>query len=95
LGHDGRETVAFTSSVATAEPRVAGRNVSVRPTDGGFELVVSRDRETLGTTGVPPANATVTAGGVRFERVGRDVFAVVGRETNGTRVRVASRERYR
>jgi membrane associated rhomboid family serine protease len=81
-----RRQLAFTSEPSVAEPTVAGRNVTVVPGEP-FRLRVTRENRTLGTTPVPVTNATVEAGGLRFERVDNGVFAV----RNETRVRVATR----
>ena len=94
VGHDGTERLAFQSEPARAEPRVAGWNVSVVPAETEFRLRLSRGNETV-STAVPSGNQTVTAGGVRFVRDGRAVFAVVGDDESVTRVRVAAKETYR
>ncbi len=78
--------LAFRSPPRGAEPVIAGRNVTVVPGEP-FRLRVTQDNETLGSAPVPAANGTVSAGGLRFERVENGVFAV----RNGTRVRVATR----
>lgn len=88
LARDGDRRLAFTADPAPAEPVIAGRNVTLRPTDEGFALRVTRHNETLGTAPIPDANATTAAGGLRFERVEKKVFAV----RNGTRVRVATKQ---
>ena len=94
VGHDGTERLAFRSEPARAEPRVAGWNVSVVPAETEFRLRLSRGNETVSTV-VPSGNQTVSAGGVRFVRDDRAVFAVVGDDETVTRVRVAARETYR
>ncbi|QLG62135.1 rhomboid family intramembrane serine protease [Halorarum salinum] len=91
LRHDGDERVAYTSPAATAEPRLGGRNVSVKPTEEEFLLVVTRGNETAEVS-VPGENETATAGGLAFVRDGRAVIAVT--DGNETRVRVANRETY-
>jgi hypothetical protein len=92
LGERGGEpTVAYLSPDATAEPRIGGRNVSVRPTGERFYLIVTSGNVTLDYAAMPRVNESVTAGGLTFERIDRRVFAV----DNGTRVRVATRETYR
>jgi len=83
---DGPERLAFTSDRATADGTFAGRNVSITPTESGFDVVVSREGETLDRAPVPSSpNGSVEAGGIRFERAEQDLFAAV----DGTRVRVA------
>jgi membrane associated rhomboid family serine protease len=91
LRHDGAETFAFASNASRAEPIVAGRNVTIRPSDDGFTVAVSRRNRTLATAPVPPANVSVRVGGLTLRRNGTRLFA----ERNGTSVRVATREQYR
>jgi membrane associated rhomboid family serine protease len=82
--------LAWTADPATAEPIVAGRNVTVYPVGDGFGLLVTRGNVTLGRAPIPAANGTVETGGLTFtNREGR-LFAAA----NGTRVRVAQRETY-
>jgi hypothetical protein len=83
----GQPRLAYAADAVRAEPVVAGRNVSIRPSETGFELLVSRDSETLGTAPVPLASNQTTVGGLTFNRTGRQLFAV----RNDTRVRVAQR----
>jgi len=84
----GNTRVAFVADPATASPILAGRNVSVVPREGGFAIRVSRNNTTLGRAPMPGENGTVTAGGVAFDRTGRDVVASI----NGTTVTVFRKE---
>ncbi|GAA0209443.1 rhomboid family intramembrane serine protease [Halobaculum roseum] len=102
LAHDNETTLAFLSNASTAEPRIEGRNVSVVPTDSGFELLVEGGNRSVAAP-VPDENETVTANGLSFVRDGRAVFALAGEVTGNasagnttapTRVRVATREEY-
>lgn len=102
LNHGGETTLAFLSNASTAEPRIDGRNVSVVPTDSGFELLVQGDNRSVAAP-VPGENETVTANGLSFVRDGPAVFALAGEVTGNasagnatapTRVRVATKERY-
>ncbi|WP_435065427.1 rhomboid family intramembrane serine protease [Halobaculum sp. EA56] len=99
LSYDGETRLAFLSNASRAEPRIEGRAVSVVPTESGFELLVVGGNRTARAP-IPGANETVTANGLRFERDGRAVFALAGEgnastgNVTGTRVRVATRERY-
>lgn len=99
LAHDGETRLAFLSNASTAEPRVAGRNVSVVPTESGFELLVKGGNESVRAP-IPGENETVAANGLRLERDGRAVFALADEgnastgDVAGTRVRVATEERY-
>ncbi|QZP38629.1 rhomboid family intramembrane serine protease [Halobaculum magnesiiphilum] len=102
LTHGGETTLAFLSNASTAEPRIEGRNVSVVPTDSGFQLLVEGDNRSVAAP-VPDQNETVTANGLSFVRDGRAVFALAGEVTGSasadnatapTRVRVATKEQY-
>ena len=79
--------VVYRSNRSRADPRVAGRNLSVVPANDGFDVVVTRDDETLGRAAIPPADDATTVGGLTVAREGRSLYA----ERNGTRVRFARR----
>jgi membrane associated rhomboid family serine protease len=80
--------LAFRTDAVRARPVIAGRNVSIRPTDQGFDLVVTRGNRTLGRVPVPdPANET-RVGGLTVNRTGKTLFAI----RNQTRVQVAKRQ---
>jgi hypothetical protein len=86
---DSEAVRSFTSPPSTAEPTIAGRNVTVAGTDdGSFGLHVRRENRTLGTTELPGENETTTAGGLTFHRGDRRIFATY----NETRVPVLRRE---
>ncbi|PSQ05595.1 rhomboid family intramembrane serine protease [Halobacteriales archaeon QS_6_71_20] len=100
LSYDGDTRLAFLSNESVADPRIAGRTVSVVPTETGFELLVEGDNRSVRAP-IPEANETVAAGGLTFERDGRAVYALAGgandstgNATAPTRVRVAAEERY-
>lgn len=84
---DGTRRLAFRSPPARADASVAGRNVSITPSQTGFTVAVTRDGETLGQAALPESNGTTRVGGLAVERQGRTLF--VGR--NDTRVAVARR----
>jgi hypothetical protein len=86
---DETRSTLFTSEPARAEPRIAGRNVTVAAVEDGFELRVREGDETE-TAPVPRANESVTLQGVTFVQTRDAVFAVRGE----TRVRIAERETY-
>ncbi|WP_225334136.1 rhomboid family intramembrane serine protease [Halomicrobium urmianum] len=86
----GERTLAYESPPRRADPVIDGRNVTVRPTDGGFALTVTRAGQRLGSLPVPEDGARVTEAGLTFARNGTDVTASRG----GTRVTVATRETY-
>lgn len=79
--------VVFRSPPARTDAVIDGRNVTLVPVEERFELVVARDNRTLGSARLPRDNETATAGGIRFVRQGRDLFA----EREDTRVRIAQR----
>jgi membrane associated rhomboid family serine protease len=81
--------LAYASPPRRAEPTVEGRNVSVVPGES-FALRVTRDGRRAGTAPLPGENRTTAAGGITFVRDGAAVYATT---ENGTRVRVASRDR--
>jgi membrane associated rhomboid family serine protease len=87
----GRDAVrSFTAPPSTAEPTIAGRNVTVAGTDDGtFTLTVRRENRTLGTTAVPGENETTTTAGLRFRRQDDRILAT----HDGTRVPVFRSER--
>ncbi|WP_267639340.1 rhomboid family intramembrane serine protease [Haloarchaeobius amylolyticus] len=98
---EGDWRVAFTSGNATAEPRLAGKNVSIAATEDGYELFVWENDTELGRAAIPITNesvqnASVTVSGIEFVREeqqnGPDrIYAVVGE----TKVRVFVKETYR
>ncbi|WP_224450051.1 rhomboid family intramembrane serine protease [Haloprofundus salilacus] len=86
---DGNVTPVYASPPATAEPVVAGQNVSIAAEEEGFRLVVGPENDTVSAP-VPRLNESVTLRGVEFTNRGGKLYAT----TNGTRVRVAAKERY-
>jgi membrane associated rhomboid family serine protease len=89
LGRAGADDrpVVFRADPAETDAVIDGRNISIRPVESRFEVVVSRDNGTLGTAEIPGDNETATAGGVTFVREQRDLFA----ERDDTRIRIARR----
>jgi membrane associated rhomboid family serine protease len=77
--------VVFRADPADTDAVIDGRNTSIAPVGADFEVVVSRDNETIGSVGIPADNGTATAGGITFRREGRDLIA----ERDDTRVRIA------
>lgn len=88
---DGDWQLGFTSKPAAAEPQIAGRNVSVVPANGRFYLQVSANNTTLGRTPIPGQNESASVGGLQLVRVEDAIVAV----SDGTRVRVATKESYK
>jgi len=95
--------LAFASDPSRAEPLIAGRTVTVVPGER-FSLRVTHNGSLLGSTRIPAGTRSTTAGGLRFVREDRTVYAVhpatarpLDRSdrsgpANVTRVRVATRE---
>jgi membrane associated rhomboid family serine protease len=89
LSHDNRTVTPFVSPPARAGPVVGGRNLSIEATRERFLLNVSTGEE-FDTVPVPPANESRTVGGLTVVNDGGRLVATSG----GTKVRVATRERY-
>ncbi|MFB6139910.1 MAG: rhomboid family intramembrane serine protease [Halosimplex sp.] len=79
---------AFTSDPVRADPTIAGRNVSIEPVDGRFDLVVTHDRTVVGRAPIPARSNETAVGGLTIRRTGKELYAV----RNRTRVHVASKE---
>jgi membrane associated rhomboid family serine protease len=84
----GQRRLAFRTDRVTASPTVAGRNVSIRPTTDGFDVLVTRGNRTVDREPVPPAFNETRVGGLIINRTEKDLYAVF----DDTRVRVASEE---
>lgn len=91
LRTEATRILAYTSDGARAEPTVRGHNVTVVPTEEGFELVLSRGNETVDRAPIPARNESRAVAGIAFAREQSKLFATA----NGTRVRVATKESYR
>ncbi|WP_254280377.1 rhomboid family intramembrane serine protease [Haloarcula marina] len=84
----GDPQTAFTSAPSTADAQLDGRNVTLRPGSGGFELKVTRKNGTS-VVGPLPANMTTeTVGGLTFRRNRTNLYASV----NQTRVKIAQKQ---
>ncbi|WP_224336630.1 rhomboid family intramembrane serine protease [Haloprofundus halobius] len=90
LAVDGNETPVYTSPPATAEPVVAGQNVSIAAENESFRLVVGRENDTVSAP-VPRRNESVTLREIQFTNREGKLYATA----NGTKVRVAAKERYK
>ncbi|UPV73791.1 rhomboid family intramembrane serine protease [Halorussus limi] len=88
---DDEWTHVFASQPAVAGPTLANHSVVVRPADGEFRLLVTRNNSTVADAPIPDPGGNVTLAGIRFTREGRKLFASL----DGTRVQVAARETYR
>ncbi|WP_433624631.1 rhomboid family intramembrane serine protease [Halomicrococcus sp. NG-SE-24] len=85
---------AYASEPATADPVVAGMNVSIVPADdprkNPFRLRLTNGSTTVASRPLPTANVTVSVEGVQFTRENGVIYARV----DDTRVRVAKKESY-
>jgi membrane associated rhomboid family serine protease len=89
LRRDGEQRrLAYRTDRVTAAPTVAGRNVSIRPTEEGFDLRVDRGNRTFGRAPIPDPYNETRLGGLTLNRTGRTLYAI----RNDTRVQVAKRE---
>ncbi|MFB6083826.1 MAG: rhomboid family intramembrane serine protease [Halorientalis sp.] len=88
LRHEGDRRLVFTSPPKTARPRIAGRRVTIAPTERGFELRVRDGDEPLGRTRLPSVATNRSAGGLLFNRTADGELFALG---NGTRVKIAGR----
>ena len=89
LADDDDRPVVYRDDAATADARIDGRNVSIEPADDGFELVVTRENETLDRAMLPSDSNTTFIGGLTVELDDRNLFV----ERGETRVRIAQRSR--
>ena len=87
-GEGERRKLAYRTDAVTAAPTVAGRNVSIRPTGPGFDVLVDRGNRTLGRAPIPARWNETTVGGLTLNRTKRSLFAI----RNDTRVQVAQRQ---
>ncbi|MFB6126988.1 MAG: rhomboid family intramembrane serine protease [Halolamina sp.] len=85
-----RSVTPFRSAPAQADPRPAGRNVSVAAGPGGFLLEVETANGSVQAP-LPAKNESLTLSNVTFVRHDDSVVAVT---TDGTRVTVFERESY-
>ncbi|WP_248896813.1 rhomboid family intramembrane serine protease [Haloplanus halobius] len=89
LSYGDQRVTAYTSPPARADPVVAGRNISLEATSDAFRVNVSTTNRSA-TVSVPERNQTVSVGGLEITNVEGSLYAIDG----GTRVRVATTERY-
>jgi membrane associated rhomboid family serine protease len=91
LSYDGTSRAVFTSPASEAEPRIAGRNITVAPGERRFQVVLRKNNRTVDRAALPRGNGTVMLDGLLFVRNQSRIYAVY----DGTRVRVATKETYR
>ncbi|WP_228842315.1 rhomboid family intramembrane serine protease [Halococcus agarilyticus] len=80
---EGRQ-LAYRSAPATAGPVIAGKNVSLAPRQKGFDLVVSRNNETLGSVALPDRGNSTRAANLTFDGRKR-LFVGSGGRASGSR----------
>lgn len=94
LIHDGERTRSFTSDPVRADVRIDDHRVTVVPTQDDFELRVTRDGDSVGTTAIPDAGESATVGPLTIRAEDDDGTTQVVVESNGTSVTVAEEETY-
>ena len=77
---------SYRSPPSTADTTIAGRNVTLRPEESGFELAVTRGNETLATGPIPANTSSREIGGLTFRHNRSRLYA----QFDDTRVRVAT-----
>jgi membrane associated rhomboid family serine protease len=88
---DGERTRSYTGEAVRADVRIDGHSVSIVPGDDSFDIRVTQDGTPVGTAVVPEVNETVTAGPLAFATEQHDGAEAVFAESDGTRVRIATR----
>jgi len=78
----------YNATAVRARPTIDGRNVSIRPVDGRFEVVVTLGKRTLGTARVPTKGNETRVGGLVLNRTGKELIA----QRNRTRLKVAKKQ---
>ena len=81
--------LAFADQPVRLAPTIAGLNLTIEPTRGGYALNGTRNRTTVERVRVPRANATVEVGDVSVDRRGDALFA----RHEDTEIRLAVFER--
>ncbi|RLM53652.1 rhomboid family intramembrane serine protease [Halobellus sp. Atlit-31R] len=89
LGDSDSARVVYASEPVTAGPTLAGRNVTVVPTESQYFLRVTEGNESL-SAGLPAKNESVTVDGLTFTRNRSRVFV----SYDETRLQLLSKERY-
>jgi len=84
-------TWVFESKPKTADPTIAGENVTVQPVDGHFYVLVTSGTETLGRARMPENNSSVTLGDLTLTNVNDERLVATHQNT---RVEVAKAETY-
>ncbi|MFW5918584.1 MAG: rhomboid family intramembrane serine protease [Halanaeroarchaeum sp.] len=87
---DGRETWVYAADPATAEPTIAGYNVTITPENGDFSVAVTSRNRTVAASRLPDRNESVTLATLTLENDDGRLIAT----RNDTRVRVAGQETY-
>jgi len=80
----------YASEARTADPTIAGRNVTFVPTEAAFRIRVTDGNRTLGEAPIPSTSESVTVGDIAFVRQNETLQA----RYNGTRIRIGTTESY-
>ncbi len=89
---DGERTRSYTSAAVKADVRVDDHSSSFVPAEDGFDLRVTHNGSTVGTAAIPEVNGTATAGPLDFVTENKSGEVAVFAESDGTRVRIGTRE---
>ena len=88
---DGERTRSYTGEAVRADLRIDGHNVTLVPGEERFDIRVTRSGTAVGTAAVPDVGEAATAGPLTFVTAERNGDVAVFAESDGTRVRVATR----
>lgn len=86
--HDDGWQRLFAAEPARADPIIDGRNITIRPADDFYDVVVSEDGEELAAERIPSDGERITVANITFVREQRKLYAVHER----TRVQIAEYE---
>jgi membrane associated rhomboid family serine protease len=89
---DSERTRSYTGEAVRADLQIDGHNISVVPTADSFDLQVTQNGTAVGTVAVPDIDGTAVAGSLRFVTEQRGDEVAVFAESDGTRVRIATRD---
>ncbi|WP_336359109.1 rhomboid family intramembrane serine protease [Haladaptatus sp. ZSTT2] len=84
------EVLAFVSAESRTAFTISNKNISLEPSQLGYDVIVTRGNETLDRGLLPAPNETVAVGGLDFTRTDDKIYV----SDNGTRIQVAARETY-
>jgi hypothetical protein len=73
--HDGQRKQVYADEPAGVPAVINESFISIRPSDDGFELSVTRNRSVVGMAPVPGDGENVTIGDIKFSRRGKNLKA--------------------